>query len=86
MRKGQLRCPYKCAPSESAMNGNKDQSFSAAGSVPSGPMHSSISGPLYTQMELVHELIIVPFLSFEAHPDVFAELHREKDPSVRTRR
>jgi hypothetical protein len=35
-----------CAPSESAMNGSKDQSFSVAGSVPSSPKHNSISGPL----------------------------------------
>lgn len=37
---------YICAPSDKAINGNKDQSFSAAGSLPSSPTHSSISGPL----------------------------------------
>lgn len=46
---GSLRAvgSYVCAPSESAMNGSKDQSFSATGSVPSSPMESSISGPLW---------------------------------------
>lgn len=37
---------YACAPSDKAMKGSKDQSFSVAGSVPSSPMQSSISGPL----------------------------------------
>lgn len=59
---------YICAPSESAMNGNSDQSFSAAGSVPSGPMHSSISGPLYKNGPLVLCLTINCF-HFLLKPD-----------------
>ena len=39
---------YACAPSDNAMNGSKDQSFSVAGLVPSFPKHNSISGPLFT--------------------------------------
>ena len=42
--KGKL---YACAPSESAINGRKDQSLSAAGSLSSpAPNQLSISGPL----------------------------------------
>ena len=37
---------YRCAPSERAINGSRDQSFSTAGSVPSSAMQYSISGPL----------------------------------------
>ena len=37
---------YVCTPSDSAMNGSKDQSLSTAGLVPSSAIQSSISGPL----------------------------------------
>lgn len=37
---------YRCAPSDRAMNGRRDQSFSVAGSFPSSAMQCSISGPL----------------------------------------
>ena len=44
---GMRNYPYAWAPSESAMKGSKDQSFSVAGSAPSlTPSHVSISGPL----------------------------------------
>lgn len=38
---------YACAPSDSAINGSRCQSFSATGSVPSSQKHNSISGPLF---------------------------------------
>jgi len=38
---------YACAPSDKAMKGRRDQSFSVAGSLPSlTPNQLSISGPL----------------------------------------
>ena len=48
---------YACAPSDNAMNGSKDQSFSVAGLVPSFPKHNSISGPLFIkEMHLVSSI------------------------------
>lgn len=44
---------YACAPSDKAINGNKDQSFSVVASVPSSPMHNSISGPLSKTRQLL---------------------------------
>lgn len=43
---GNTAVSYRCAPSERAMNGSNDQSFSVAGFVPSSPIQCSISGPL----------------------------------------
>jgi hypothetical protein len=37
---------YACAPSDKAINGSRDQSFSSTGSDPSSERHNSISGPL----------------------------------------
>lgn len=45
--------PYRCAPSDRAMNGSNDQSFSIAGFVPSSAMQCSISGPLGDPVSLV---------------------------------
>lgn len=46
------RISYKCAPSDRAMKGSKDQSFSTAGSVPSSAMQCSISGPLQAHVSV----------------------------------
>jgi hypothetical protein len=37
---------HACAPSDNAMKGSNDQSFSTAGFDPSSAKHNSISGPL----------------------------------------
>lgn len=47
MRKRRKGTSYACAPSDSAINGSRDQSFSDTGSVPSSPKQNSISGPLF---------------------------------------
>jgi hypothetical protein len=40
---------HACAPSDNAMNGNNDQSFSTDGFDPSSAKHNSISGPLHNR-------------------------------------
>lgn len=53
-----IRVSYRCAPSERAMNGSNDQSFSVAGSVPSSPMQCSISGPLYFTQAIFQSVLM----------------------------
>ena len=54
-----IRVSYRCAPSERAMNGSSDQSFSVAGSVPSSPMQCSISGPLCFTQAIFQSVLMV---------------------------
>ena len=74
---------YACAPSDNAMNGSKDQSFSVAGLVPSFPKHNSISGPLFTyEIHLVSSIdsglrVCTPYVD-AGHQD-----HNSNDPAQR---
>lgn len=53
------RRTHACAPSDNAMNGSNDQSFSTAGFDPSSAKHNSISGPLFAlryRQQFMHSL------------------------------